>query len=71
MPRSHLFAVRVWAQELEDGRFEWRGRVQYVPTGEVRYFREWPALPDILQQLLPDAHGKTGPGTRPDIDTAV
>lgn len=50
---SHLFVIRIWAQEIEDGRTEWRGRVQYVPTGEVHYFREWPAMLAIVQRMLP------------------
>lgn len=53
-PRTHLILVRIWAQAVENGRFEWRGRVQYVPTGEVHYFRDWPALLVIVQRFLPD-----------------
>ncbi len=54
---SHLFVIRIWAQEIEDGRTEWRGRVQYVPTGEVHYFREWPAMLAIVQRMLPGEGG--------------
>ncbi len=52
-PHSHLFVIRIWAQEIEHGRTEWRGRVQYVPTGEVHYFREWPAMLALVQRMLP------------------
>ncbi|GIK56743.1 MAG: hypothetical protein HND44_19040 [Chloroflexi bacterium] len=52
-PPSHLFVIRIWAQEIEHGRTEWRGRVQYVPTGEVHYFREWPAMLALVQRMLP------------------
>jgi hypothetical protein len=34
-PRSHLFTVRLWAEGIGDGQTEWRGRVQYVPSGEA------------------------------------
>lgn len=42
--RSHLFTVRVWLEELGEGKTEWRGEVKHVLSGEVRYFREWATL---------------------------
>ena len=41
---SHLFMVRLWLEELGNGQREWRGKVQHVTSGEVRYFRDWPTL---------------------------
>jgi hypothetical protein len=61
--RKHLFSVRVWLEESGAGQTEWRGKVQYVPNGEVRYFREWPSLAAIMQAMLPDA---TTDPVRPD-----
>jgi hypothetical protein len=54
-PSSHLFLVRVWSEEVADGRAEWRGQVQHVSgvAGKVHYFRDWPALVAWLQQMLP------------------
>lgn len=46
--RSHLFIVRVWVQDLGDGKTEWRGQVKHVMSGEVRYFREWATLVNHL-----------------------
>jgi len=37
---SHLFTVRLWLEELGDGRAEWRGQVQHVLSGETHYFRD-------------------------------
>src|SRR5262245_35948251 len=37
-PRSHLFTVRVWEEEIEADQREWRGKVQLFTSGEVRYF---------------------------------
>jgi hypothetical protein len=51
--RSHLFTVRLWAEDLGDGRAEWRGQVQHVLSGETHYFREWPTLLALLQAMLP------------------
>ncbi len=54
LARSELFSVRVWREDLGNGRFEWRGKVQHVTSGEVRYFRDWPALIACLQEMLGD-----------------
>jgi hypothetical protein len=42
--RSHLFTVRVWLEDLGDGRSEWRGKVQHTLDGEACYFRDWQTL---------------------------
>ena len=34
---SHLFTLRVWAEEIGDNQQEWRGKLQHVPSGETRY----------------------------------
>ncbi len=52
LPRTHLFMVRVWLEDLGDGKTEWRGQVKHVLSGEVRYFREWTTLADYLQAML-------------------
>jgi hypothetical protein len=43
----------VWLEDLGDGQTEWRGKVEYVPSGEIRYFREWSALGMFLLKMLP------------------
>jgi hypothetical protein len=50
--RSHLFTVRLWAEDIGNGQTEWRGRVQHVPSGEAYYFRDWPTLITYLLKLL-------------------
>lgn len=57
---THLFVIRIWAQDIENGRREWRGRVQHVPSGEVHYFREWADMLDIVRHMLPDMGGDEG-----------
>ncbi len=63
-PQAHLFTVRVWLADLGDGRAEWRGQVRHVISGRVRYFRDWPSLTTIVQEMLagPEeaAHGTAG-----------
>lgn len=51
-PHSYLFMVRVWAEELGDDQWEWRGQVRHVISGETRYFRDWAALVDCLLVIL-------------------
>ena len=66
-PRSHLFTVRVWAEELGAGQTEWRGRVQHVTSGEVHYFRDWITLIALLTAMLPEVDTKQAvikPNTR-------
>ncbi len=51
-PRTYLFMVRVWPEDLGDGKTEWRGQVKHVLSGEMRYFRDWSMLIMILQEML-------------------
>ena len=49
---THLFTVRLWVEDLGEGRAEWRGQVQHVLSGDVRYFRDWPTLITLLRAML-------------------
>ena len=49
---SHLFTVRVWRELLDEQRWEWRGKVQRVSTGEAYYFRTWAGLAARLAAML-------------------
>jgi hypothetical protein len=51
---SHLFTVRLWAEDLGDGQAEWRGKVEHVTSGEAHYFRDWSGLVAMLVAMLPD-----------------
>ncbi len=51
--RSHLFTLRVWQEDLGEGRAEWRGQIKYVLTGEMRYFRRCSELRAFMQTCLP------------------
>jgi hypothetical protein len=53
--------VRVWCEEIENGRSEWRGQVQYASQvdGETHYFRDWPALASHLQAMLSGKQNET------------
>jgi hypothetical protein len=49
---SHLFTLRMWPEDLGSGQTDWRGKVQHVNSGEVRYFRNWPTLEAFVEGLL-------------------
>ena len=51
-PRSHLFTVQLWQEELGQGQTEWRGKAQHVSSGQVHYFREWQKLILFLEEML-------------------
>ena len=60
-PRSHLFTVRVWQEEVGQNQMEWRGKVQLITDGNVRYFRGWEALVPLLLTLLSELETRTSP----------
>jgi hypothetical protein len=49
-----LFSLRIWMEDLGTGRFERRGRVEHLASGQLCYFRDWQRLIDFLQEVLPD-----------------
>ncbi len=56
--RSYLFTVRLWLEQLGNGRTEWRGKAQHVMSGQARYFRDWPALIAFIEKMLPDPNAE-------------
>jgi hypothetical protein len=57
-PRSHLFTVRVWEEQIGADQTEWRGKVQLLSSGEVRYFRDWAALVPLLLEMLSESQSE-------------
>ena len=45
---SELFLVRLWLENLGEGRTEWRGKAQCIADGETRYFNTWQMLADFM-----------------------
>lgn len=58
--QTHLFTVRLWREDQGAGRFEWRGRIRSVASGETVYFQGWPTLIERLQTMLPGAETDRG-----------
>jgi hypothetical protein len=64
---TQLFTLRVWQAELGQGQSEWRGQLQQVVGGQIRYFRDWPTLILYLGELLSqaDSPGSDANGAEP------
>ena len=50
---SHLFLVRVWAEQSMEGSPEWHGRVQHVTRGDAQEFSDWGTLIDLFVTMVP------------------
>lgn len=62
-PRSHLFTVRVWQEEVGHDQTEWRGKVHLITNGNVRYFRGWEGLVLLLLTMLSELETLSEPNT--------
>lgn len=61
---SHLFLLRLWQEETDEERYEWRGQLRTVPGGERRYFRTWASLLRHLTAMLPESGARGPPEAR-------
>jgi hypothetical protein len=50
--RSYLLTVKIWPEEIGEGRVEWRGKVHRVVSGETLYFRDWATMLAFLQETM-------------------
>ncbi len=53
--QPQLFILRLWSEQLPDGRIEWRGKLHHTQSNETRYFRDWAALIPLLFMMLRQA----------------
>jgi hypothetical protein len=67
-PRSHLFSLRVWQEITGTDQSEWRGKIQLLSSGDVRYFREWNTLAPLLISMLADLDWMAQPATDADAE---
>lgn len=49
---SQLFTLRMWVEEVGDGRFEMRGTLKHVLSGETRHFRDLTMLSRHIEHAL-------------------
>lgn len=56
---SQLFTIRLWAEDLDERRREYRGQAKHVVSGVTRNFREWSDLEAFLIGTFDDYEGVT------------
>jgi hypothetical protein len=62
-PRSHLFAVRLWKEDVAGGS-EYRGSARDVVSGAYRGFRDWSDLAAfMIERVEEDDPGQRATGT--------
>jgi hypothetical protein len=49
---TQLFTLRIWLEEVDNGRFEMRGTIKHVLSGETHNFREMVALEKFIEQTM-------------------
>ncbi|MCP4421270.1 MAG: hypothetical protein GY805_32055 [Chloroflexi bacterium] len=50
--RSQMFTLRVWVEDVGDGRIEYRGTIKHILTGETHHFRDWAALTQLIKASM-------------------
>lgn len=61
-PTTTMLTIRLWVEALDERRCEWRGQVTNVATREIRYFRRW----EELAELVPAMVDELRPGPHPE-----
>ncbi len=54
-PPPALFTLRLWQEQLDAERSEWRGEIKNLATAETRYFRTWAEIAMLVPAMLDDA----------------
>lgn len=49
----HLFVLHLWSETVASHQLEWRGRIEHLDSGEVRFFRDATTLYQVLLGMLP------------------
>jgi hypothetical protein len=51
-PPAIMMTLRLWQEVIEPQQSEWRGEIKNLATGEVRYFRGWGEIAEIVANML-------------------
>lgn len=57
MEQSQFFTLRVWAEDVGNGRVEFRGTLKHVLSGETHHFRTGDALVLLIENVLVKTDG--------------
>lgn len=58
-PPTAILTLRLWREPLGNDHSEWRGEIKHLATKEVRYFRTWEELSQLVAAMLDDASSAT------------
>jgi len=50
--QAQTFTLRIWVTDQKDATLKWRGRIQHVQSGEVRYCRNWDTFTAYVEEVL-------------------
>ncbi|MBK7895599.1 MAG: hypothetical protein IPJ90_12130 [Anaerolineaceae bacterium] len=53
--QSQFFTLRVWCEEVADGRTEFRGTLKHVLSGQTIHFRDWQMLIALIEAIWADS----------------
>lgn len=59
LPQSFLFTFRLWQSRDAHGDAAWRGRLEAVTTGQVRYLNDLQNVTALLRELLRELETET------------
>jgi len=51
-PPAIVMTLRLWQEVIDPQQSEWRGEIKNLATGEVRYFRAWGEIAEIVANML-------------------
>lgn len=59
---SYLFTLRVWVEDVGNGRSEIRGVLKYILTGETQHFRDWHTMSQLIETFILSPQSETSGG---------
>lgn len=62
--------LRIWLEDGDLGKTGWRGRVQHVNSGDIRYFRDWSTLECFVEEQIFQPGASPDAGESPDTANA-
>jgi len=50
--QAQTFTLRIWITNQEGTHLEWRGRMQHIQSGEVKYCQDWDSFIIYVEEVL-------------------
>jgi hypothetical protein len=49
---NEVFTIRLWREMLDEGKSEWRGKIQHLPSKDSRYFNKISSIEEFISDHL-------------------